>query len=216
MCIRDRCFRGAASSRRFGCGHDRSRSHARRHSMDAGAALRPPFRWHDQRGSRALGNTFGRQPNLRSGARCVGDRAAIRRAFRRAFRRGKGAVMPHNLCARIERVAASFCRDGVAHRVETAPSCRAFAIQRDFVVWRSGACCWEIGRNRRSEQENSTEGGRDKSACHAVIQAAVAACLLACRAVGRWQVLRFYPGNPRLRSAQWASVAASLPGEAIR
>ena len=61
---------------------------------------------------------------------------------------------------------------------------------------------------------NRGRGWRDKSACHAPIQAAVVACLLACRAVGRWQVLRFCQGNSMLPPAQWRFGAAPGPERA--
>lgn len=109
----------------------------------------------------------------------------------------------HNL-SRLPAEIATHLHSDLHVRIAKVAICRIdFAICQCCVVWRDLADWSEAGKKDRHQGKKATEGGRDKNACHAAIQAAVAACLLACRAVGRWQVLRFYAGNSMLRPAQW-------------
>jgi len=64
----------------------------------------------------------------------------------------------------------------------------------------------------RRGQGNTTGRWRDKSPCHACIQAAAAACLSPCRPVDPRQVQGFSRGISKLRHAQSLSRAA-LPAK---
>ena len=119
-------------------------------------------------------------------------------------------------CSRLITSRRSICTFPHGAWFNNASNGQVAARKAEFVGWRTQACPRKEGRADKGGEQEPTGRGRDKSACHAVIQAAVAACLLACRAVGRWQVLRFYPGNSGLRSAQYVFIDAGLPGETDR
>jgi hypothetical protein len=100
----------------------------------------------------------------------------------------------------------------------TRNACRriASAVCDQFAFQRSRA---QYGEERTAEgnsAQNTTGLRRDKSACHAGRQVAVATRLSSGRLVGRWQVSPNPHGVIRLRLAHYVLKAAVRLGEAHR
>ena len=138
-------------------------------------------------------------------ARPVGHRATIGRPVRRGFRTGAEAMIVPFSCrqsAAPPRSVRAFPGSAVVSGVSIG--CIE-PLDYDFVGKRSAAYSRKEGRAMRGGVQEPTDRGQVKSPCHAGIQAAVAACLLAGRPVGRWQVARLFPTISGFRPAQCRS-----------
>jgi len=158
----------------------------------------------------------GRHAGCRRHARPVGHRAAIGRPVRPGFRSGAEAMITPFSCGQSAAPPRS-ARALPGRAVVSGVSIGGIQpLDSDFAGKRSAAYSPKGGRAERGAAQEPTDRGQVKSPCHAGIQAAVAACLLAGRPVGRWQAARLFPTISRLRPAHCRSRPAFHFGGAAR
>lgn len=85
-----------------------------------------------------------------------------------------------------------------------------------FAFRRTRAQCRKEKTTEGNSAQNTTGLRRDKSACHAGRQVAIATRLSSGRPVGRWQVSANSRGVIRPRPAHYVLAASVRPGEALR
>ncbi len=122
----------------------------------------------------------------------------------------------HRCCSRTAEICALRDLKPAIWLAPKARRCVGRTVCDHFAFQRFHAQCREERTAEGNSAQNTTGLRRDKSACHAGRQVAVATRLSSGRLVGRWQVSANARGVTRLRLAHYVLAAAVRLGEALR